>query len=845
MKNWNLHVLLNLFLCTSTACVDGVRPSLDAAPSDTDADVGIPMDLGLDADLNPDVMSGDADVGDAGLDADVGTDVGTPDTTAPTLTRIRPVEGQALDIANGIQLEFSEAIDPTSLTDLTVKVSIAGQSSPVTTTLEGGTVLRIMLNDRPTLPASVELNLSGIRDLASNLADPIRLDWIAPDWIDISGTTSIPRGNTLALAGPERLAIRDSGALLLRTWSEGSWSIPETLTRSSGAALSGPWAAHNAKSAAIAWVELSDDVTTIETRRWAPGLMNAEDLPPLQAKGPVIGIALAIGVDGNIFISWAHPSEGIPPEAYAFESGRWQPVTLPPDVENATTIPAVAVVDGIRWWTAGFGDELRVWQADGLNGWIAKAVFASREPTAVQLSDAGSTMVVAWETKLEEITSVHTARIDSGAITISSAANLSIEAQAKLQHLVPFSEDDGYALIWTEASFEEQRTHLASTTRDRWQALRGIFEDEERTVSPVAASTDIYKRPAIAGWLEDDRFVAYRFNGVSIGEGPSLVGGGAPPKCAPLALDDAANFPQTLADTGCFLDEGKVVAPGIIPYVTTSQLWSDGETKRRWFALPSTSTTVLFNQTPDSPWIFPVGTVLIKEFNVIEGERRRPLETRLYAKRCAVDDPNCLEPWQPYNYQWSEDSTEARLLEGNSEISVEFSVNGAPYVHTYPSRLQCARCHTAAAGWTLGVSIVQLNSRRDYNEASDNQISAMMRAGLLSGVPTGWRPETAVALARHPDPHGGPPQHRAKSYLHANCGGCHRATLRAAHFNFLAPLDTVCPVIVPGSADNSLLFARIRNRGSGLQMPPLATSVVDEIGSGVIREWIDTLNSCP
>jgi ABC-type transporter Mla MlaB component len=47
-------------------------------------------------------------------------------------------------------------------------------------------------------------------------------------------------------------------------------------------------------------------------------------------------------------------------------------------------------------------------------------------------------------------------------------------------------------------------------------------------------------------------------------------------------------------------------------------------------------------------------------------------------------------------------------------------------------------------------------------------------------------------------------------------------------------------LIVPGEPDKSVLLKRAELRGRD-QMPPLATSRVDEAGVSLLREWIKSL----
>jgi glucose/arabinose dehydrogenase len=97
---------------------------------------------------------------------------------------------------------------------------------------------------------------------------------------------------------------------------------------------------------------------------------------------------------------------------------------------------------------------------------------------------------------------------------------------------------------------------------------------------------------------------------------------------------------------------------------------------------------------------------------------------------------------------------------------------------------------------------------------------------------------------------------RARSYLHANCAQCH---VEAGGGNAMMELEFTTPVaksrtvavkplhhtfevtgallIAPGDPEKSILLQRILRRGEG-QMPPLATSVVDERAAVLLRQWI-------
>jgi hypothetical protein len=102
---------------------------------------------------------------------------------------------------------------------------------------------------------------------------------------------------------------------------------------------------------------------------------------------------------------------------------------------------------------------------------------------------------------------------------------------------------------------------------------------------------------------------------------------------------------------------------------------------------------------------------------------------------------------------------------------------------------------------------------------------------------------------------------RARSYLHANCAICH---VEMGGGNALIDLEYTTPaartqlfntepqherfgidaakLIAPGNPRASILLYRVSTRGTG-QMPPLATSRVDEAAVSLLRAWIAGLST--
>lgn len=320
----------------------------------------------------------------------------------------------------------------------------------------------------------------------------------------------------------------------------------------------------------------------------------------------------------------------------------------------------------------------------------------------------------------------------------------------------------------------------------------------------------------------------------------------------------SGEFPTRLSETGCWTDLARrIPAPGVYPYDVNSPLWSDGDVKARFLALPGLEQA---SWQAQGPWSFPDGTVLWKDFAVLNDARdpssRRLLETRLLLK---LDGE-----WRGYTYKWDEDGRDAYLLDGAlTETLQVIGEDGAPkaYTHYYPSRSDCQACHTPASGQVLGVKTNQLNRDHNYWGVVDNQLRAFDHIGLLD-PPLAGDPD---GLPRLPDPADTQVAvaDRARSYLDANCAHCHLpggTAISTLDLRWETPLaDTLaCGVepsqgdmgvpgsliLYPGQPEKSTLWLRMSVTGTG-RMPPLASGVVDGLGVSVVDGWIEGQTTCP
>lgn len=344
------------------------------------------------------------------------------------------------------------------------------------------------------------------------------------------------------------------------------------------------------------------------------------------------------------------------------------------------------------------------------------------------------------------------------------------------------------------------------------------------------ASELLFTASNVASFTEDDAGELY-FMELGSGRFFRLERDGDPPQ--------PGAFPERLSETGCFdPDDPSVPAGGLVPYAPTSTLWSDGTDKARWAALPN-GTAATFE--PDGDLSFPVGTVLAKTF--LRGATR--VETRLFVRH---EDGG----WAGYSYAWDEAQTDALLV---ADQAVVDHVD-PPWL--IPSRAQCMQCHTEAAGFSLGLEAAQLTGTLRYPSTGRNatQLSTWTEVGLVEGAPP------PVPALVDPADEGAPVAARARAYLHVNCANCHqpggpgRGDL---DLRFTTPLAETgaCDVppihsdlglddariVAPGAPERSTLWVRMGRRDAA-GMPPLATEVVDPIGTAVVRAWTRELSSC-
>jgi uncharacterized repeat protein (TIGR03806 family) len=355
-------------------------------------------------------------------------------------------------------------------------------------------------------------------------------------------------------------------------------------------------------------------------------------------------------------------------------------------------------------------------------------------------------------------------------------------------------------------------------------------------------------------------------SGGTAGSGGTSTGGaggaGVVGTCTPPA--DVFSPIETLSQTGCVdpTDPRKPIARAVT-YELNSPLWSDSADKARAFVLPAGAKIHVrdcaanpsdcpMGTQDDGRWNFPVGTVMIKIF-MFDGKL---VETRLFMH---LDADN----WVGYSYEWDEAQTEAKIA-SSDRVAVMFNTGTRTVPWHYPSQQDCLTCHNAAAGATLGPETAQMNRM----VGGMNQIDQFTTLGLFETPPA--KPYKAALVTPYTSPAGTAPANptpaertaEARSYLHANCGFCHRPGGAFALFDLrndtLLKDTNICNkpinkapipsapnakvIMTPGSHMDSVMWLRmnVADPTAG-RMPLIASYAVDTKAVTVVGDWIDSL----
>jgi mono/diheme cytochrome c family protein len=289
----------------------------------------------------------------------------------------------------------------------------------------------------------------------------------------------------------------------------------------------------------------------------------------------------------------------------------------------------------------------------------------------------------------------------------------------------------------------------------------------------------------------------------------------------------ATALPKTIAETDLItFDSETLAANGVIAYVPTYPLWSDGSGKLRHIRVPR-GQTVKFDKDKQT-FDIPANTRFYKTFfrKVVDRTgvlRNRKMETRLIVARPPIEHPDGTVDQTALfgTYIWSADETSAKLTDltyrdGNpfpdetltyytDELEYQDILNngvGPGTDATYDARLQavldehpgleqrygvpgkirCLQCHQGSPtkDFVLGFFPLQVARRADgtggtYEPTGDDEVTQLQRLidyGVISGMasPADVLPLEQSEGTRKPRTEG---ELKAQAYMVGNCAHCH------------------------------------------------------------------------
>lgn len=327
---------------------------------------------------------------------------------------------------------------------------------------------------------------------------------------------------------------------------------------------------------------------------------------------------------------------------------------------------------------------------------------------------------------------------------------------------------------------------------------------------------------------------------------------GVPVPDAPALLSQTAAF-----DVVSTLDVHDAGVPyDLVPF------WSDGAYKQRWLFLPNdgvhdtAAEQIGFAEQDD--WTFPIGTVLMKHFELPTNEADPSIRVRLETRFIVFGDDG---KHYGLTYRWRPDNSDADLLTSSQTQQFTIDLEGGGTRQQswfYPSRNDCLQCHTQGSGGAAGLRTHQQN--RDFLYPStgrtDNQLRTWNHLGMFTPALSEAAIPTWLAGAQTDDA-AASLELRARSWIDTNCSYCHRPeTGNRAAFDarLTTPLIdqglvwggvndslglTGAYLVHPGSPLLSVVNLRaVADGGSPIAMPPLGKELADPAALELLYEWI-------
>jgi uncharacterized repeat protein (TIGR03806 family) len=320
--------------------------------------------------------------------------------------------------------------------------------------------------------------------------------------------------------------------------------------------------------------------------------------------------------------------------------------------------------------------------------------------------------------------------------------------------------------------------------------------------------------------------------------------------------------------------KNQIPSLNVLPYEPASSLFSDYAHKKRFVWMPNgTKATFVAD---DKELELPVGAALIKTFyydnvqNITPVGGSRIIETRVMIKKASG--------WIFAEYVWNAEQTEAYFDLAGSFTDISWKDENNVIKSTnyrIPTEVQCIICHKnkEMVGTTeittfipIGIKPQNLNFSYTYGNETKNQLTKWIEVGFLENNFT--MPSSENTIINYSD-NTQPLEKRVRSYLDINCAHCHTpkrhcdyrpirlafsetggvngrtnmgVCVNTEDFSFAPALTKI---IQPGNVNRSMLFYRINTADESFRMPLHGRTIKHDEGIEMMREWINSLSSCP
>ena len=785
----------------------------------------------------------------------------TVDRTMPEIISVSPAPGTDVSINDPIELTFSEAIDPASLTDSSFSLTSTNQDSiDLSVQLsEDATKVTLTPDAQWVVPDTLTLTVEdGLSDLAGNTISTNSWEWNIPTWRQLGDSITLSANTTLSFSSLSRLLdgtliatfVSSTGGSTSRfhvqTLVDGTWTdLTESIEITSIESDRVTYFGRNTEDMVVTWRSNS----AVEVRRWNGAqwlTLNPTDI----FEGGQSAPAATITPDGLLWVVSDGGGDCTAIGVAAHDGSSWSilPDGPHPSIQCPNGSPAVSVVDGQLTILGHSGSNVWISQWDGAAFTDpAEAIVATgveRLDFAHMISNAGgSAAIFIQDGKL-------TTRLlgDDGWYKPGNGQlNMRLdEAEAQLIDAA-LSEDGQLSVLFSDFT---PRTFGAATRQNYLTHWNGSAWSHTNLgaleTAPVALEVNAQDKPLVI--TQSNTTLSIREE-QSTFVPPAITRPASVNPCGPFVgdMDDPeSGFPQTLTETGCYTDvAARTIVEHAVAYDVNANLFSDTALKRRLIIVPEDTSATY---TDIDGWVFPVGTIIIKEFTIhsVVGDPTSPvipMETRFMIRNESAD-------WTVASYKWASDGSEGFLRADMSEtdlwpVTDPNDPSVTTHEHIYPSRGQCFQCHgTDPDLATLGLETAQLNRPFDYDGVIKNQVEAWIEAGMLAESPDAqasnlpWHPSAADSTESLDD--------RFRAYMHVNCAHCHFSTEgTCGDMRSATPIEDsgICDQVDSTDMMGSMLYQRVVERFP-IPMPQLGTSYADPLAVELVTKWLETQTDC-